>query len=151
MNSLAASIALKEDFNGDGAVSPYLCKKEKTHEIDDNRTGNCPHFDKHIRVGAIARNGWVRNSHGSFSGLVPASGGYDKCSPHLEQHWPRSQKRPRLLRFAFRKALKMAQTGTARLSRAKSSASTPTVNERTVGRSGGLFVGVSFAISRELK
>jgi hypothetical protein len=89
VNSLAASLALKEDFNGDGAVSSYLCSQEKNHETDDNRTGNGLHPDKHIRVGAIDHvgaidpNDWARNSHGPFGGLVPAPGGHDKCTPQL--------------------------------------------------------------------
>jgi hypothetical protein len=113
-NRLSTS-PLNEDFNGDGAVSSYLRKKEKNHETDHNRTSNCLHSNEHIRVGAIARSGWVRNSHGSFGGFVPAASGYDKCSPHLEEHWPRSQQRPRPIRLAFRKALKMAQAGFASL------------------------------------
>jgi hypothetical protein len=42
------------------------------------------------RAGANPRNGRVRISRGAFSGFVPHYGGFDKCSPHVEEHRPRS-------------------------------------------------------------
>lgn len=90
VNSLAASIALKNDFNGDGAVVSYLFDKEKNHEAFDNSTGNSLHSHKHVSTGASPRTGWVRIGRGSFSGFVRGSGGFYKRSPHVEERWPRS-------------------------------------------------------------
>src|SRR6202165_2391404 len=84
------SIALKEDFNGDGAVVSYLNNKGDNHETRDNSISLCVRALQHVRAGASPRTGWVRISRGSFSGFVRGSGGFDKCSPHMEEHWPRS-------------------------------------------------------------
>jgi len=66
-------------------------KKERTpHESYDNRTGNSLHSHKHVCAGASQRNGWVRVSRAAFSGFVCGSGGFDKCSPDVEEHWPSS-------------------------------------------------------------
>src|SRR5450755_2597294 len=72
-------------------------KKERTpHETYDNRIGNSLHSNKHVCAGASRRNGWIRISSGPFGGFVSGYGGFDKCSPDMEEHWPRSAsaKRP---------------------------------------------------------
>src|SRR4030088_3783786 len=61
--------------------------RKTPHETDDNVTCDSLHSHKHVRAGARPRTGWVRNSHGSFSGFVHGSGGHDKCSPHMGEHW----------------------------------------------------------------
>src|ERR1700694_5774339 len=53
VNSLAASIALKEEFKEqrkDDAVVYYLNNKGDNHETYDNRTSNCIRSPKHIRA-----------------------------------------------------------------------------------------------------
>src|SRR5271167_986715 len=60
VNSLAVSIALKEEFKEqrkDDAVAPYLNNEGDNHEICDNHTGDSVRFPKH--VGACTR----RNAH----------------------------------------------------------------------------------------
>jgi hypothetical protein len=74
----------EEEFNGDEAVLSYLNNIGENHETYDNCIGNSLHAHKHVRAGASPRAGWVRNSHGSFSGLVHRFGGYDECTAHVE-------------------------------------------------------------------
>jgi hypothetical protein len=76
----------QEIFNGAHAVDTYLYDEEKSHETSDNRTGNSLHSHKHVGAGASAWTKWLRNGHGSVSWLVHRSGGYDECTPDLEQH-----------------------------------------------------------------
>src|ERR1700716_3308152 len=64
VSSLAASIALKEEFNGDGAIVSYLRNKGDNHEIHHNRTGNCIHCPEHVRT--CARRARRRNARWKF-------------------------------------------------------------------------------------
>ena len=94
----------------------------ESHETDDNRSGNCLHSNKHIRVGAIEhhvgaidRNDGAWNSHSPFGGFLPASGGYDKRTPQLEEHWPRSRQRSHAVRIAFRNSVTKTAQAAAQL------------------------------------
>jgi hypothetical protein len=94
----------------------------ESHETDDNRSGNCLHSNKHIRVraidhhvGAIDRNDGAWNSHSPFGGFLPASGGYDKRTPQLEEHWPGSRQRAQPVRIAFRNSVTKTAQAAAQL------------------------------------
>jgi hypothetical protein len=76
-----------EEFSGNGEVLSYLNRRRKNHETYNNGNGNCTRADKLGRDGANERNGWIRNSHGSFSGLVHRFSGHDECTAHVEEHW----------------------------------------------------------------
>jgi hypothetical protein len=67
----------------------YMARR-KSHETSDNRTGSSLHTHKHVSAGASAWTGWLWNSHSSVSRLVHRSGGYNECTPDLEQHRSRS-------------------------------------------------------------
>ncbi|MDB5609112.1 MAG: hypothetical protein JWP25_6012 [Bradyrhizobium sp.] len=94
---LAASFALKKDFNGVLAVVSYLNnKKGHDHETRHNRNSSSIFSLERGRPGAANGTLLARNDHRSVSGVVHlAVGRHDKCGPHVEEHWPRRLQRKR--------------------------------------------------------
>src|ERR1700704_369588 len=84
LNSLAASIALKEEFKEqrkDGAVVPCLNNTGDNNETYDNRTSNCIRSPKHIRA-CTRRNKHWKSRHSPLQRC-----GKPYCKQAQECYW----------------------------------------------------------------